>query len=345
MKLYNIFRTSCLADEFLGNNSDEYIGKEANLTMESKQDVDIEKFEMLNYFIKKRFSEPPICPHCGGHEIVRNGKYSGKQRYKCKFCRTTFSDFTSTPLSMTHYPDKWKDFMECMLQGMSLRTTASKIKVSYVTLFYWRHKILEALRQIVPEEMNGVIEADDIYVAYSRKGSRHIDGKAKRQHVKSVSSFNMSGKDVCVLAASDHFRNVISVAACRGYLRKENIDKAIGGFVDSKTILCSNNKSAYVLFSNIKKIKHYRITGMVHRQEEKYGIATVKKYIKDCMRWLARFKGVATRYLNNYLSWYKFLDNIDFDSTMEGIKKIAECISTKMVCETYSSIRLANEEI
>jgi hypothetical protein len=30
---------------------------------------------------------------------------------------------------------------------------------------------------------------------------------------------------------------------------------------------------------------------------------------------------------------------------MEGIKKIAECISTKMVCETYSSIRLANEEI
>lgn len=312
--------------------------------IDSKQDVNTEQFQMLNYFVSKRFSESRECPHCSSHEVVRYGKYSGKQRYKCKSCGITFSQFTNTPFSMTHYPDKWEDFMECMLQGMSLRSTAYKIKISYVTLFYWRHKLLEVLKQIVPIEMKGVIEADDIYVAYSRKGSKHIDEKTKRPHVKSVSSLNINRENVCVLTASDHYKNVISLAVCRGYLRKENIEKAIGRFVNKKTILCSNNKSAYVSFSNRIKIKHYRITGIICKQEKKYGIATVKKYIKGCMQWLARFKGVATKYLNNYLSWYRFLDKIDFDSTMEGIKMMAESISTKRVCETYSSIRLANDE-
>ena len=312
---------------------------------DSRHDVNLEKFQMLNYFVKKRFSETSACPRCGSHEVVKNGKYYGKQRYKCKHCRSTFSQFTNTPFSMTHYPDKWANFMECMLQGMSLRNTAFKINVSYVTLFYWRHKILGALKQVVPREMKGVIEADDIFMAYSRKGSRHIDEKISRPHVKSASFISMNGEDVCVLAASDHFKNVISVVACRGYLRKENIDEAIGKFINKSSILCSNNKSAYVSFSSRKKIKHYRMTGMVCKQDEKFGIAVVKKYIKSCMQWMERFRGVATRYLNNYLSWYRFLDKIDFDNTVEGIRKMAECISAKMVCETYSTIRLANEEI
>ena len=42
-----------------------------------------------------RLSKGKVCPHCKGKDILRNGKYNGKQRYICRSCRKTFSDFTN----------------------------------------------------------------------------------------------------------------------------------------------------------------------------------------------------------------------------------------------------------
>ncbi len=62
------------------------------------------------------------CVHCGSKQVVRFGKYMVKlglkeverQPYRCKDCRKTFTDVTSTPLYRTHKPDKWLDFIKCM---------------------------------------------------------------------------------------------------------------------------------------------------------------------------------------------------------------------------------------
>ena len=91
------------------------------------------------------------CPHCESQHIVKNGRSSGKQRYICKDCGTTFNDYTNTILSMTHYPEKWPLFIECTLKGYSLRKSEKEIEIAYVTLFYWRHKLFTALKQIKNE--------------------------------------------------------------------------------------------------------------------------------------------------------------------------------------------------
>jgi transposase-like protein len=90
------------------------------------------------------------CIHCGSKQVVRFGKYIVKlglkeverQRYRCKDCGKTFTDVTSTPLHHTHKPDKWLDFIKCMLEGYSLRKSADLIgDIHYVTLFYWRYSL------------------------------------------------------------------------------------------------------------------------------------------------------------------------------------------------------------
>lgn len=48
---------------------------------------------------KSRFAKGKMCPHCSSDMIVRNGKYKGKQRYICKCCKKTFSDFTYSPVA------------------------------------------------------------------------------------------------------------------------------------------------------------------------------------------------------------------------------------------------------
>jgi transposase-like protein len=102
-----------------------------------------------------------ICPHCKNHSVGRFGKYvvktrSGEvkcQRYRCKTCRQTFNDLTNTPLQRTPRPHLWVRFIECMIEGFSLRKCAEQLhnEVTHVTLFYWRHKILSALKQIPTE--------------------------------------------------------------------------------------------------------------------------------------------------------------------------------------------------
>jgi transposase-like protein len=83
----------------------------------------------------KRFAEGFVCPHCDSKEIVRFGKYKGRQRYKCKCCGKTFSDLTNTPLQGTHFPNRWIKFIECMLKEMSLRESAKVVGIHYVPLF------------------------------------------------------------------------------------------------------------------------------------------------------------------------------------------------------------------
>ena len=91
------------------------------------------------------FSDNICCPHCHSKNIIKNGKYKLKQRYICKHCYKNFNSLTNSPISMSHIPDKWPSFIECLVKGLSLRASAAVIGVSYVTLFYWRHKLMRSL--------------------------------------------------------------------------------------------------------------------------------------------------------------------------------------------------------
>src|SRR5574337_529457 len=72
----------------------------------------------------------------------------------CKDCGKTFTDVTNTPLHGTHLPHKWLEFVQCMIEGYSLRKSAELLGVHYVTLFYWRHKLLSAIKQMDFEQLD-----------------------------------------------------------------------------------------------------------------------------------------------------------------------------------------------
>ncbi len=109
------------------------------------------------------------CSHCHSNNAVRFGKYNVKmgshtlerQRYHCKDCGKTFTDVTNTPLHRTHLPHKWLEFVQCMIEGYSLRKSSELLGVHYVTLFYWRHKLLSAIQQMDFDKFEGIVEMDE----------------------------------------------------------------------------------------------------------------------------------------------------------------------------------------
>lgn len=96
-----------------------------------------------------RFAKGKICPHCSAETVSRNGKYKGKQRYICKSCNKTFTDFTNSATYKSKKTlDKWLKYAKCMIAGYSIRKSAKIVEINIATSFFWRHKILDCIKVI-----------------------------------------------------------------------------------------------------------------------------------------------------------------------------------------------------
>ena len=61
-----------------------------------------------------------------------------------------------------------------MIEGMSVCKTAKEVGISVPTAFFWRHKVLAALRTLDKPIPAGKVESDETYFWYSLKGTRRL---------------------------------------------------------------------------------------------------------------------------------------------------------------------------
>ena len=54
-------------------------------------------YPRLDDMIVKAPYVPIVCKHCGGHNVIRYGKYNGQQRFWCKDCKRKFADNDALP--------------------------------------------------------------------------------------------------------------------------------------------------------------------------------------------------------------------------------------------------------
>lgn len=291
------------------------------------------------------------CPGCESEEIVRFGKYSTlldgeevkKQRYRCKSCRKTFTDLTNTTLYRTRYLNHWIKFIECMIEGYSLRKSSEMIGgVTHVTLFYWRHKLLTALRQIEPSSFQGIVEMGETYFLYPEKGQRKVKDRKPRKRGGSAKKRGISNEQVCVLVARDRDKVTFSHVLGRGRLTKEQLDKAVGHKLSNKNVLYTDAWRAFKTYANEKgtPIYQFKSDGKI-RIKGLYHIQNVNNYHRRLKGWIQRFNGVATKYLNNYLTWFQTLESIHYkqnDVTTNDMIIKGNLIPS---VETYDTLRLS----
>ena len=81
-------------------------------------------------------------------------------------------------------------FVECMFKGYSLRKLAEIVGVTWVTLFYWRHKLLSALKQIDFEQFDGIVEVTRHIFYTLKKGSVALKNVV---HVSEAANLSIEG--------------------------------------------------------------------------------------------------------------------------------------------------------
>ncbi|WP_315077495.1 IS1595 family transposase [uncultured Clostridium sp.] len=277
--------------------------------------------QITNEVKESRFSRGKVCPHCENHEISRNGKFNGKQRYICKTCNKTFTDFTYSPRYNSKKDNsKWILYAKCMINGYSLRKCAEIVGISLPTSFYWRHKILEAIRNFTGVgSVGGVVEADEAFFKESFKGNHSrsttftMPRRPHKRWVKGSRSSEdeprrrrISRNQVCVLCAMDREGNIITELICKGRMTHEDLRRLFADRIEDQSILCTDSHKSYIRFAEglditLKQIKRGR------HKEGVYHIQHINAFHSKLKKWMDMFNGVSTKYLSNYMYWLKWL--------------------------------------
>ena len=129
---------------------------------------------MEEYVKEERFSGGLVCPVCGCIHVVRNGhRKDGIQRFVCRDCGKSFVATTNSIVEGTKRDfDVWEKYIDCMMNGFSVRKSALICGIHRNTAFAWRHKILGALQHMADSVvLDGIVEADEIFFPLSYKGN------------------------------------------------------------------------------------------------------------------------------------------------------------------------------
>lgn len=267
----------------------------------------------------------PICRKCNAENTVsKYGRDSnGKQRYRCKNCGVFFTDTSYSVISYTHCDiSKWKKYIECLLQGLSLQKCSTICGISTRTAFLWRHKILSVLQHDQSNRMlGGIIELDETFFSISYKGN-HKKTKnfvmPRAPYKRGTDSNAQTGSRACVMCALERNGQVYAEVLGKGQPTIAMISHAFDSRILNDSIVLSD-KAVGVrhYFERFDNIQHITLAAVAN-PAKKFGPPEIKGafHIQNVnnmhfrlRKFLSVYNGVSTKYLNHYVNLFVWLDN------------------------------------
>ncbi len=265
------------------------------------------------------------CPHCNSRNIVKFGKINGKtQRYKCKNCLGTFSQFTKTPLSYSKKPiENWAIYIAALSNQKTLKVSSKLSGICLTTSFYWRHKLLSSLKiQGELEEFSNEIQIKEFVMAKSNKGNHKNKDIVWRRH-RWLKSLCMPMVKLISCVDTEENRGMFP------------IDDIITGVQIKKYVLPKIKEGSTIstrrhkLYSPCAKEKSIKV-----KQFVLYNKGVMEKdfasFQELCFKlFLKPFRGVSTKYLTFYSNWFIWMEKEKYgqylslaDKIMKGMNKL-----------------------
>jgi hypothetical protein len=163
-----------------------------------------------------------------------------------------------------------------------------------------RHKILYCVEQAIlstPTPLEGVCEADEIYVLENVKGRKIPAGyhRKPRKHGAKASKRGISDEYICVCTSVDSDNKCTTSVVNRATPSKEEIAQVFGDKVSADTVILCDGSNRYDVLEDKCTVAHSKRVNRVNG---------FHSFIKE--RLLAA-RGVATVYLNRYNALYSHI--------------------------------------
>ena len=186
-------------------------------------------------------------------------------------------------LSGLHHKERWLSFGASLAKGETVKAAARCDAVS--TAFRWRHRFLAAARS-----------AGDHYVLESRKGARGLGRKARRRGGRRRSAASSTGSWRQTGAERRSVLPIVDAAA---------LTAALDPVVAKDALLVSDGGASYPPCAAALGVSHEALNrSMGERVRGDLHVQTVNSRHSRLKDFLRPRRGIATRYLDNYLSWF-----------------------------------------
>ncbi len=271
-------------------------------------EIEVPKFDILNN--NSNNISKIECPNCENSKVVGHGTYKGRGRYMCKSCKKSFNDYTGTAISGIKKVDKFQSYLKLILESVSIRKASKTLELNVKTVLDWRHKIATSLEQINGTKFIGIVECDDKLVNINEKGNKKLDRESYKRPSDRKTKRGVSDDKISIIVASDRKGNPTMKVAKRGRIDTKSIDKSIGDLMDSHNILCSDKHPSIISWAKEKEVEHHTFMAKNHGKNKMFHVQNVNSIDNLYERWIKPFYGISTKYLNQYLNWFMFLQRI-----------------------------------
>lgn len=233
---------------------------------------------------KQTFS---ACPHCKSLAFIKYGKYNNIPRFKCKCCFRTFSLRTNTVWYYSKKtPDQWKEFCALQMDCKPLSYCAKALNINIATAFYWRHKILNVLKNLTePETLQKHVFMQHHFIKESFKGTKNAP-KTPRARLWTIFSY-------------DSFDNSLNIPFSRHGWRRDNFHALIYSKVAPKTYISPGYGNNFITAFARNQNKRYK------KPEDNSLSAKVTDILLSYQNIISKTKGISTKYLTQYLALSK----------------------------------------
>lgn len=203
-----------------------------------------------------------------------------------------------------------------------------------------RHRILDAIRLYLGVgHIEGVVEMDETFYAESFKGNHRKSGfpmpRNSRKRGGEVKKRGISSEQVCVATAIDRNGNLVLELLCKGRMTTDDLMRLFEDRLDKETTLCTNIHKSYMGFASRMGVDHKQIPrgkhmlGIYHIQH----INSLHERLKD---FTDHFRVISTKYLANYLYWFKWLQYFKHEKeTVKGQSIFLHSAATNIEMTLY----------
>lgn len=262
---------------------------------------------MFDLSVSQSDNDVESCPRCGSAHFVKRGKdANGSQRYLCKRCRRSFTASTQSVLATTKLDRSvWMRFAECHIDMLPLRESAQRCGVCLKTAFFMRHRILEAIKVTIPSFRAAAgddVQMDECFIPESFSGNRKssICGiPRKPRHRKSARDQRES---ICVLVGVNDANDIFYEMTGRGTMNEEEALNVLVDKFESGAIVSTDGAKSYKKV--LKKLDVRKHNATLAKEHAINHVNSVHSRLKE---FIDHFHGVATRRLDNYLAWFKWM--------------------------------------
>ena len=270
------------------------------------------------YIHKLRWKDRPfICPRCQSDNIRNWGKYHsrlGLKRYMCKGCNRTFNDLTNTLLDGCKLPLQLiflATFLMCI--PCSCHRICRELGVHIKTAYRWCWWLRNAaLSYEVHRQLEGIVEADEIYHTSGNKGqsqkggSKEMNHQPRKRGKKQPPGRGYYEKDSPAIIAWVSRAGYTVLTVVKDFTIK-TVQKAAEIAVKAGSVIYTDSAKSY------NALTGYTHDSVNHSQKEYARGSVHENRAENCFSllrpFLALFRGISKYNLPGYIGLFQFLRN------------------------------------